>query len=284
MKKGFIISVIIAGVLTFALVPVVAIGQVVRNSAIGEENALNFACVDAGVLPEYVEDIKTKFDYREGSFAYEVEFVSDNVEYEYLVKSSNGAILAKDVKYPTQSIQSETDAYTDVENSMKTEVISLDRAKEMALSEAGLTSDQVVFKKVALEKDDGTLVYDIEFYVKNVMSYEFEIDAYSGAILEEKNEVWQTADNKVHDHSTNTGVNTGLELIGPDRAKEIALSKAGLDSDTVVFNKVKLEHDDGRRIYDIEFFIRGEYEYEFEIDAYTGAIIEEEIERWEKDD
>ena len=164
------------------------------------------------------------------------------------------------------------------------ELIGSDRAKEIALSKASLTSDQVVFKKVALEKDDGTLVYDIEFYIKNAMSYEFEIDAYSGAILEEKNEVWQTADNKVHDHSTNTGVNTGLELIGPDRAKEIALSKAGLDSDTVVFNKVKLEHDDGRRIYDIEFFIRGEYEYEFEIDAYTGAIIEEEIERWEEDD
>ncbi|MBO6133828.1 MAG: PepSY domain-containing protein, partial [Lachnospiraceae bacterium] len=63
----------------------------------------------------------------------------------------------------------------------------------------------------------------------------------------------------------------------------IALQKAGLKEKDVTFSKAKLENDDGKKEYDIEFY-RGGYEYEYEIDALTGKITDESIEIDDDDD
>lgn len=61
--------------------------------------------------------------------------------------------------------------------------ISPDKAKEIALSHAGLTSSQVTFKRTELEYDDGIQKYDVEFYYNN-REYSYEIDAKNGSILQ----------------------------------------------------------------------------------------------------
>ena len=58
--------------------------------------------------------------------------------------------------------------------------------------------------------------------------------------------------------------------ISADRAKQIALSHAGVSGAS--FTKVKLDTDDGVRVYEIEFKV-GNVEYEYDIDASSGAII-----------
>ena len=63
-----------------------------------------------------------------------------------------------------------------------------------------------------------------------------------------------------------------------ESAKEIALKDAGLTSSQVYFKKAKLDRDDGRMVYDVEFICNG-YEYEYEIDRATGAILERDVER-----
>ena len=65
-----------------------------------------------------------------------------------------------------------------------------------------------------------------------------------------------------------------LTLIGEARAKEIALGKTG--GGTIV--EFELDWDDGRPEYEIEIKANG-YEYELEIDGYTGKVLE-----FEKDD
>ena len=59
---------------------------------------------------------------------------------------------------------------------------------------------------------------------------------------------------------------TSGSYISADRAKEIALADAGLKEGNAVFLKVKLERDDGRYQYDVEFY-SGTTEYDYEIDA-----------------
>ena len=59
--------------------------------------------------------------------------------------------------------------------------------------------------------------------------------------------------------------------IGTAKAKEIALDHAGLKSSQVTFYRVEREWDDGRMIYDVEFW-KANQEYDYEIDAITGAI------------
>ena len=63
--------------------------------------------------------------------------------------------------------------------------------------------------------------------------------------------------------------------IGVEKAKAIALKDAGLGSAT--FTKAKLDTDDGVKIYDIEFR-SGNMEYDYEIDAKTGTILEKDAE------
>ena len=72
--------------------------------------------------------------------------------------------------------------------------------------------------------------------------------------------------------------------ISEKEAMEIAIADAEVDQDEIERLRVQLDYDDGMLIYDVEFYI-GNKEYDYEINAYTGDIlerdfdIEEEIER-----
>ena len=64
---------------------------------------------------------------------------------------------------------------------------TLEAAKQTALAHAGLTASQVQFVKAQTDRDDGRLIYEIEFVVKsgNVWKeYDYEIDASTGRILD----------------------------------------------------------------------------------------------------
>lgn len=65
-------------------------------------------------------------------------------------------------------------------------------------------------------------------------------------------------------------------LIGEERAQQIALSDARLAENQVSKLKVRLKLDDGVWYYDVEFRTIA-LEYEYEIEAYTGAILDKDI-------
>ena len=69
-------------------------------------------------------------------------------------------------------------------------VISTDRAKEIALTHAGLAADTVTFIGIELDEEDGASVYELDF-VAGGMEYEYEIDAISGNILQFQSEPHQ---------------------------------------------------------------------------------------------
>lgn len=92
--------------------------------------------------------------------------------------------------------ESQTDAQTleetaDQNTSQQENVdLTLDDAKEIALKNAGLPADQVVFGDSDLEEENGRMIYEIDFETPE-KEYEYEIDANTGEIL--KTEV----DNKI---------------------------------------------------------------------------------------
>lgn len=63
----------------------------------------------------------------------------------------------------------------------------------------------------------------------------------------------------------------GGALIGEERAKEIALNHAGVASAAANFLQVRLDREDGRQVYEVEFW-SGNTEYDYEIDAATGQV------------
>lgn len=60
--------------------------------------------------------------------------------------------------------------------------------------------------------------------------------------------------------------------IGEAKAKEIALNHAGLTASQVTFLQLKLDWENGRQVYDVDFY-SGNKEYDYEIDAATGSIV-----------
>lgn len=66
-------------------------------------------------------------------------------------------------------------------------VITADRAKEIALTHAGLSADAATFIGIELDEEDGRSVYELDF-VANGMEYEYEIDAISGKVLQFQSE------------------------------------------------------------------------------------------------
>lgn len=69
-----------------------------------------------------------------------------------------------------------------------------------------------------------------------------------------------------------SGTNPGT-LIGEEKAKSAALAHAKLTAAQVTFVECKLDWEDGRRVYDVEFYTAEGREYDYEIDAYTAAVL-----------
>ncbi len=67
------------------------------------------------------------------------------------------------------------------------------------------------------------------------------------------------------------------ETISEAKAKEIALKDAGFSEDMVTFGEISLENEDGLKFYEIEFTCGGR-EYEYEIDALSGEVLDKSSE------
>lgn len=145
--------------------------------------------------------------------------------------------------------------------------IGSEKAKSIALNHAGVTSSTAKFVKVERDRDDGRLLYEVEFYAGN-KEYDYEILASDGTILS------YDADIEGYRIPSSTS-SSSSGYISVERAKEIALQHAGLSSLGVNFVKAEFDHDDGRAEYEIEFH-HNFREYEYTIDAASGTILEAE--------
>ena len=170
-------------------------------------------------------------------------------------------------------------------------------AKNVALENAGLTASQVKFTDVELDDKNGTHYYQVEFTADG-KEYEYDIDALTGAIIESKlpagaqaqqntasnnntagnttpdtNTAVSSNTNNNTSNNTSSGTGTASAALTADQAKDKALAHAGLKANQVTFVKSKLDWDDGRQVYDVEFYTSDYKEYDYEIDASTGEVV-----------
>lgn len=141
------------------------------------------------------------------------------------------------------------------------------KAKSIALEHAGVTEQQATFLKVHLDYDDQRVVYDVEFFSGST-EYDYEIDATAGDILEYDKDIdYYSIPNSA---SASSGAD---QYIGESEARSIALNHAQVKEESAFFIKAYLDYDDGCVDYDVEFYV-GDIEYEYEIDAASGSILE----------
>ena len=288
------------------------------SATITAQQAQEIALNHTGLTADQVTFLRCALDNEDGRQVYDVEFYnsSNYTEYDYEIDIFSGDILSYDFDVenyvrPTQDAGSTTtgapttgDTSTGNTNSGNTNSgssgssntgssgssgnsssgssntgssgnsssgstsITADRAKQIALNHAGLTSSQVSFIRSHLDWDDGRQVYEVEFYnTSNYTEYDYEIDASTGTILSYDHD----AEYYTRPSTGNSG-NSGA-TITLEQAKQIALAKVPGATNI----QIHLDRDDGRLEYEGSIYY-GSWEYEFTIDAYTGAIRE-----WERD-
>ena len=221
------------------------------STDIGLEKAKSIALNHAGVAAADVAFIYAKLDYDDGLRVYDVEFSSGNKEYDYEINAATGDIISndQDIEWYAAGGDSAPQSSTD---------IGTEKAKSIALGHAGVAAADTAFIYARLDYDDGLRVYDVEFFSGN-KEYDYKIDAASGTVLGSDFDIeWYTIPTTQGDY------------IGETKVKQIVEQAAGA---TGVFTELKLETDDGRVLYEGEMR-SGRTEYEFEIDAVTGTIVD----------
>ena len=149
-----------------------------------------------------------------------------------------------------------------------TKYITKEKAIEIALARIG---SKATLDEIEFEKDDNPPKYEIEMY-DDKYEYEIEIHAITGDIIDYEKDSHDDHDDYKDDdddYKTNNPV-MNVRYITKEKAIEIALARIGSKA---VLDEIEFEQDDNPPKYEIEMY-DDKYEYEIEIHAITGAVLE----------
>lgn len=234
---------------------------------------------NADISEENVRFVRVHPDTDDTGSKYDIEFISEDAQYDYVVNAVTGEIISmncENKEYNIASVPLEVTQAVDaqsmelqnhvVQTGADAQYIGVEAAKQAALDHAGLSAGEVRFVHAHLEFDDGRWQYDVEFH-KGTTEYDYDIDALTGAVLsyDSDTEYFQHAGDNINDI-------TEREVITQERAKQLALEYAGLSEADVLHLKCEFDYDNGRGEYEIEWKV-GNMEYSCDVDAHTGAIL-----------
>ena len=154
--------------------------------------------------------------------------------------------------------------------------IGKDKAMDIAVVEFGKASTaEILHSEVDPELDESPAHYEVEITGRNGEEMEYKIDAYSGAVIAVKPEM---ADDEASEaQPAKPAQPETAQDIGHAKAKSIALNHADVDVNTVYDMNIEMDTENGAIVYEVEFK-SGNKEYDYEIDAATGAILKHEAE------
>lgn len=231
-----------------------------NTNYIGVDAAKNTALSNANVDVTNAVFTEARLDDKDGTAYYEVDFTANGTEYEYDIDAVTGTVIEQKKK---QADNTEVGVLID-------EV----KAKEIALNHAGVTEADTSFIWAKPDVDDSQQIYEVEFYVAATNSeYDYEINAQTGEIISFDYDAENYTPNTNNTNNNNTSGNSTTKT--EQEIKKIALAKVPNATEKDI--QVKLDRDDGKLKYEGKIIFEG-MEYDFEIDAYSGAILEWEAE------
>ena len=157
--------------------------------------------------------------------------------------------------------------------------IGMDAARTAAEEYAGTTAVDSVTAEVDSELDESPAHYEVELHTA-WGEFEYLVDAYTGKVISGQKDLLTTASTpnettKPSDQKPNPSGTA--QDIGYAKAKSIALNHAGVSENQAYDMDIELDDEDGILVYEVEFK-SGNMEYDYEINAATGAILKHESE------
>ena len=189
-----------------------------------------------------------------------------------------------------------TPAADQQQSSQPTSLISMDQAQTAALDAANIDAANADVSSATLSEIAGITCYKVEF-TSGDYAYSDTINAESGEVLEMSS--WeQTVATIIPDSGTRADAatstagtattpnaatpaqsspNTSTGAVSEAKAQEIALAHAGVKPADATITKSKLDYDDGRQVYEVEWYSNGA-KYDYEIDVATGEVVKSDYE------
>lgn len=162
----------------------------------------------------------------------------------------------------------------------KSNDIGEEAAKKIALEHAGIAEADASYLWVGRDYDDGRHEYEVEFF-SGIKEYDYDIDAVDGTILSFDSET-EYAGKKAEKGTVSANQTPAAASQTPgaeislEQAKKIALAKVPGANDSHI--RIEKDRDDGLVTYEGKVVYNG-VEYEFEINAADGTVLD-----WEIDD
>ena len=234
--------------------------------------AANIAAEDAAISATTLNEVA-------GTSCYKVEFTSGDYAYAYTVNAETGAVMemssreknAVDTQAQTEATVSAADSATTQSSAAATAqtvtgTVDEEMAQKIALEHAGVKATDATITKSKLDYEGRRQVYEIEWYAGG-KKYDYEIAVDTGEILssayDEKTSGWSVS-------------NSSNVTVSEADAKQTALGRVSGATQKDIY-EWQFDYDDGRPEYEGKI-IYGGTEYDFTIDASSGAVIEWEAE------
>ena len=253
MKKLLIAAVVLvlAAGITVGVLAGTGVIYVAKAGEVDRRQAQEIALTDAAADTAGVTDLDVDRERRNGEIFYEVEFKLNGVEHKYLL-DVNGNILSHytDTDDDDPGHGSGTGGNATGGSSGQS-YIGATAARDAALATLGLTTADV---RASVELDDyrGSRAYEVDF-TYGYYEYEIYVDPFTGEILRSNA--------------------PAAEYISVQAALDAALADAALKGSPW---DIEIELEGAN--YKVEFEYSG-YEYEYLIDAATGAVVYSHSER-----
>lgn len=234
--------------------------------------AANIAAEDAAISATTLNEVA-------GTSCYKVEFTSGDYAYAYTVNAETGAVMemssreknAVDTQAQTEATVPAADSATTQSSAAATAqtvtgTVDEEMAQKIALEHAGVKATDATITKSKLDYEGRRQVYEIEWYADG-KKYDYEIAVDTGEILS------SAYDEKTSGLSVSNSSNV---TVSEADAKQTALGRVSGATQKDIY-EWKFDYDDGRPEYEGKI-IYGGTEYDFTIDASSGAVIEWEAE------
>lgn len=246
---------------------------------ISMEAAQEVALKAANIVAEDAAISATTLNEVAGTSCYKVEFTSGDYAYAYTVNAETGAVMemssreknAVDTQAQTEATVPAADSATTQSSAAATAqtvtgTVDEEMAQKIALEHAGVKATDATITKSKLDYEGRRQVYEIEWYAGG-KKYDYEIAVDTGEILssayDEKTSGWSVS-------------NSSNVTVSEADAKQTALGRVSGATQKDIY-EWKFDYDDGRPEYEGKI-IYGGTEYDFTIDASSGAVIEWEAE------
>ena len=246
-----------------------------------EEAALAIALEHAGVTLDQLSWYEICLDFDDGIWVYEVEFVVGNTEYEYEINAITGEII----KFETELDDDPHGAPPVTERPTQqpgSNFLSEDEIRAIVFNHAGVNANDVREFEIELDDEHGIWVYEVDFKAGNT-EYDYVVNAVTGEIIKSETEVDDdptAAPGTPRPTTQPTAQPTqqpGSNFLSEDEVRTIVFNHAGVNANDVREFEIELDDEDGIWVYEVDFKA-GNIEYDYVVNAVTGAIIRVETE------